>query len=103
MKRFVEKLPLERDPDMRVSLKKLLAEKEDKFRRGTERVRSIERYIPKVVVELHHRNALLKDSKPTAATFGWLEEILTTWLKFKEYSNNTIINTHDRCKVVAGS
>jgi hypothetical protein len=47
VKRFVEKLRSERDPDMRMSLKKVLVEEEDKFGRSTERVRNVERYIAK--------------------------------------------------------
>jgi len=45
VKRFVEELRSERDPGMRMSLKKLFVEAEDKFGRSTERVGNIERYI----------------------------------------------------------
>jgi len=43
--RFVEKLWSERDPDTRVSLKKLLVEEEDKFGRRAERLSNLQRYI----------------------------------------------------------
>src|SRR5215471_14818157 len=45
VKRFVEGLRSERDPGMRMSLKKLFVEAEDKFGRSTERVGNIELHI----------------------------------------------------------
>ena len=45
VKRFVEELRSERDPGMRMSLKKLFVEAEDKFGRSTERVGNIELHI----------------------------------------------------------
>jgi hypothetical protein len=71
VRRFAEKLRSERDPDMRVSLKKLLIEEEDKFGRKVAILTAIS---PKVVLELHHREPLLKDLEPTATTFEWRKE-----------------------------
>ena len=72
--RFVEKLWSEHDPDMRVSLKQLLIEEEDKFGRRTERLSNFQRYI----VELHHSNLLFEDLGPAVTTFVWLKGHLVT-------------------------
>jgi hypothetical protein len=63
VKRFAEKLRSERDADMRMSLKKLLVEEEDKFGRRTERVRNIERYIAEGSRRIASQNSLIEKLK----------------------------------------
>jgi hypothetical protein len=89
VKRFAEKLQSERDPDMRMSLKKLLIEEEDKFAQSVERLDKVRRHIDEGNQRISSQKSLIErlstndhDTRLAERTLGNLVEIQRL---FEEY------------------
>jgi hypothetical protein len=91
--RFVERLRSERDPDMRVSLKTLLVEEENKFAHSAERLNKLRRYIDEGNDRIASQKSLIErlrasdhDTRLAERTLGNLVEIQRL---FEEYYNKS--------------
>jgi hypothetical protein len=81
--RFVEKLWSEHDPHMRVSLKKLLVEEEDKFGRDAERLSNLQRYIAEGSRRITSQKSLIRRLRANGNDSRMAEITLTNLIEIQ--------------------
>jgi hypothetical protein len=89
LSRFVDKLRLEHDPDMRETVKRLLIEEENKFGRKRELLIWLERHIGEGRCRIASQNALITKLRANGDDLGLAETVLSNLVEtqslFEQY------------------